>query len=43
MTDQEFADAVRKRMRFCELCERLVPARETECRQCGADTVKVKR
>lgn len=26
--------------RYCELCDRWVSAKETECKQCGADTTK---
>lgn len=27
--------------RYCEMCDRFVSARETECKQCGAQTLKV--
>lgn len=26
--------------RYCECCEKWVPARQTVCKACGADTVK---
>jgi hypothetical protein len=30
----------RSRRRYCEMCDKWVPAAEKECRACGADTVK---
>ena len=33
--------ALSPRRRYCGPCDRFVPARETECRRCGADTEAV--
>ncbi len=30
-----------KTQRYCEMCEKYVPAKQYECKACGADTVKV--
>ena len=26
--------------RYCEMCDKWVPARQTECKECGMPTVK---
>jgi ribosomal protein L40E len=26
--------------RYCEMCDAWVPARQTECKQCGAPTIR---
>lgn len=32
-------NGVMARSRYCEMCDTWVPANQTECRACGADTV----
>lgn len=37
----EHAQAACAPQRYCELCDRVVPAKERECKRCGADTVRL--
>ena len=32
-----------KAVRYCEMCDRWVSAKQIECKACGAKTVKAKR